>query len=331
MSSRKREKNSPETKRKPRPILLTLTIVYSLIVLLAPFLPPDLLIHALLCYAPPQLLCIPLACAAVPSLYLLLRRRAPKLQLITVTIIAVSIPLIYDYELNLFKTKPAQPNLRVMTSNILFTNREVPQMLDYIKAEKVDLILFQENEGDQQSPAQYIKDNLPDYHLFADGSTAILSRWPLTETQSIPQHSLEHRRILTAKVNAPIPFRAVTMHWSVPQISRNIKNFERSIPMQIADYNQLVKVLKGEKLPLIFGGDFNNTPRHGLTHRLEKTYTNAFSTVGAGPGITFASNYPFVRIDHLYTNSKIQPVTCKPGPSFGSDHLSLQGEFKVEN
>ncbi|MFM9873455.1 MAG: endonuclease/exonuclease/phosphatase family protein [Fimbriimonadaceae bacterium] len=327
MSSRKREKSQPKPKRKARPILLVLTITYAFVVLLAPHLPPELLIHALLCYAPPQLLCIPLVCAGVPSLYLLIRKRFPRIQLLTLLIITVSIPFIYSYELNLFKPRAVKPNLRVLTCNILFTTREVPGMLDYIRKERVDLIFLQENEGGSESPSTYLSSRLPDYHLFADGSTAILSRWPLTETKSIQQHSLEQRRILTAKVNAPTPFRAVTMHWSVPQISRNLKNFQHSIPMQIEDCNQLQQVIEDERLPLIFGGDFNNPPRHALTHRLRQHYSNAFSEVGSGPGITFASNYPFVRIDHLYTNSKIQPISCAPGPSFGSDHLSLRGDF----
>ncbi len=329
MSSRRREKTQPKPKQKPRPILLTVTTIYILIILTAPYFPTRFIGHALLCYAPPQLLFIPLGCAAVPSLYLLIRNRFPKIQLLTLLAIVISLPLIYSYELNLFKPKPPKPNLRVMTCNILFTTREVPEMLAFIKSNKVDLIFFQENEGDTDSPAAYIAKNLPDYHLFTDGSTAILSRWPLTETKSIPQHSLEQRRILIAKVNSPTPFRAATMHWSVPQISRNLKNFEQSIPKQIEDCDQLINALKNEKLPLIFGGDFNNTPRHSLTHKLQKIYTNAFSEVGSGPGITFASNYPFVRIDHLYTNSKIQPISCSPGPSFGSDHLSLQGEFHI--
>jgi endonuclease/exonuclease/phosphatase (EEP) superfamily protein YafD len=331
MSSRKSEKTQSSSRRKARPVLLFLTLTYAVVILGAPLLPPEYLIHAFLCYAPPQLLCIPLVCTAVPSLYLLIRKRFPRIQLLTLLIILVSIPYIYSYELNLFKPKTSKPNLRVLTCNILFTTREVPEMLAYIKKEKVDLIFLQENEGGSESPSTFLSNRLPDYYLFADGTTAILSRWPLTETKSIKQHSLEQRRILTAKVNAPTPFRAATMHWSVPQISRNLKNFQHSIPMQIEDCDQLLQVLQGENLPLIFGGDFNNPPRHALTSRLRQHYTNAFSEVGSGPGITFGSAYPFVRIDHLYTNSKIQPVTCAPGPSFRSDHFSLQGEFAIQN
>lgn len=327
MSSRKREKASPKPKRKAKPLLLGLTIIYAVVVLAAPYSQPDPLFHALLCYAPPQLLCIPLVSAAVPALFLLIRKRFPRIQLLTLLTIAISIPYIYSFEINPFKPEARTPNLRVLTCNILFTSRKAPELLQYVQDEKIDIIFLQENEGGQESPANYLAKRLPKYHLFADGSTAILSRWPLTETKSIQQRSLEQRRILTARVNAPTPFRAATMHWSVPQISRNLKNFQHSIPMQIEDCKQLLQVLEGEKLPLLFGGDFNNPPRHALTHRLRKTYTNAFSEVGTGPGITFASNYPFVRIDHLYSNSKIQPISCAPGPSFGSDHLSLRGDF----
>jgi endonuclease/exonuclease/phosphatase (EEP) superfamily protein YafD len=313
-------------KSKPRPVLLALVILYQIVIFAAPFFPFDSLAHSLLTYAPPQLLAIPLAIFAIISLVRSFKRGHTKLQLFTLVLIALSIPFFYSYHLPL--SKPAgQPDLRVLTVNILFTNREVPDLVTYIQSEKIDLIFLQENEGGPESPASYIHTKLPHFYLFKDGSTAILSRWPLSETKSIPQKSLVHRRILTARVNAPTPFRAGTLHWSVPQISQGLDRFAASVPKQIADFDQTLPIFENESLPLVFGGDFNNPPRHHHTRILSQKFTNAFTAVGSGPGLTYSSETPLVRIDHFYSNSKLTPLSCSPGPSFGSDHLSLRADF----
>lgn len=333
MSSNQKEKASNSLDQKPRrrarPFLLTITVIYAAAVLGIPLTSPELLIHALLCYAPPLLLAIPLTISGIISLFLLTRRRFPKTQLLTLATIAITLPFLYTFEINPIRPEHGEPNLRVLTCNILFTTREVPELAEYIKKNNVDLIFLQENGGGSSSPANYLKHKFPNYHLFAEGSAAILSRWPLSETRATKQKSLPQRRILTAKVNAPVPFRAATMHWFVPQISRQLKHFEHSIPLQIQDCDQLLDILKDEQLPLVFGGDFNNPPRHGLTRKLREQYNNTFSTVGSGPGLTFSSETPLIRIDHLYTNEKITPITCSPGPSFRSDHFSLLADYEV--
>lgn len=315
--------------RRPSKLLLVLTAVYAAALLLAPYLPTANLIHALLCYAPPQLLAIPLVISVVISFVLWARRRNRSLQALTIAVSLITLPFLYSFEINLTKPEHGGANLRVMTCNIFFDSRQVPELAEYISKEKIDMLLLQENKGDHESPAAYLHKKFPTFHLFMDGSTAILSRWPLSETRSIPHRSLHYRRILTAKVNSPVPFRVANMHWTVPQVSRSLRSFRHSIPQQISDCNQLVEILSNEKLPLVFGGDFNNPPRHGLTRLLRKKYTNAFSTVGFGPGLTYSSKTPLIRIDHLYSNEKVVPVRCSVGPSFGSDHRSLIADFEV--
>jgi endonuclease/exonuclease/phosphatase (EEP) superfamily protein YafD len=331
MAKRKSVKTStpkPEAKLRPKPILFSLTALYASILFFGAELPADQPLHSLVAYAPPQMLCIPLAIASIIALPLLFRRGHRALALVTILCAVLSALHTYQYQ---FRAQPTTrpTDLRVLTCNFLFLNKDVSAITKYIIHEKIDLIYLQENEGGDQSPAVRIHAVLTDYHLFRKGSTAILSRFPISNTEAIQQKSLTHRYILAADIDGPIKFRAMTLHWSVPQITGGLPHFFRSVKKQTLDFELTNTVLDQQELPVLLGGDFNNPPRHAFTKSLSKRLTNAFQEVGNGFGFTFSSDQALTRIDHLYSSRELIPIRCVVGPSFGSDHFSLRTDYTL--
>ncbi|QYK54288.1 MAG: endonuclease/exonuclease/phosphatase family protein [Fimbriimonadaceae bacterium] len=217
----------------------------------------------------------------------------------------------------------------MLTHNVNFESREMPELRNYIIENKIDLVYLQEVKGGDESPASYLQKNLPGWYMITERETAILSRFELTDIKSIPLGSLPQRVVLSATVNAPTPFRAMTCHWSVPQFRKKL--LRANFPDQHSDYETTLQAIQESELPIILGGDFNCTPRHGLMRSLSNKLQNAFTSVGSGSGLTFSARNLLVRIDHLFSSKGIRPAKCVVEPSFGSDHHALFAEFALEN
>lgn len=324
------DETSVEVKSKRKsPILAAITCLYLLAVHVTPFTDSSTFFHSLFTYAPPLALCIPLVPASVILLYKIARKRSYRFDSHLVLAIVISIPFIFSYVLPKSPSITGEQNLRVLTHNVNFESREMPELLAYIKTNEIDLVLLQEVKGGELSPASYLQKNLPGWSMVTERETAILARFELTDIQSIKLGSLPHRVVLSATVNSPTPVRAVTCHWGVPQFRKKLLGI--SSADQQEDYATTMQALNESDLPVILGGDFNCTPRHGLMRSLGSKLTNAFSQVGSGPGLTFSSRQLLVRIDHLFSSPGVEPIKCRVESAFGSDHHSLFAEFALDS
>ena len=304
--------------------------VWLALALLAPFLPTNSLSHHVLTYAPPAILCFPTALAIVIILIRFLLRKANKLDRLSFVASLISSFIISGFQIPLSTTAPTGQLIRVLTTNVEFHNRDVPGLREFVRDRKVDIIMMQEVKGGDQSPAIMMQKSLPGGSLATAGEVAILSQWPLSDIKQTPLGSLPGRFILSASVNGPKPFRAMTTHWSVPQVSKGFDGLINTIEKQSQDYEDTAKAVLQESQPIILGGDFNNPPRHGLSRKLSDQMVDAFSSRGFGLGWTYPAKRPMVRIDHLFSNKTIMPISGEVGPSFGSDHRSLFAEFAIE-
>jgi endonuclease/exonuclease/phosphatase (EEP) superfamily protein YafD len=96
---------------------------------------------------------------------------------------------------------------------------------------------------------------------------------------------------------------------------------------------QLASLLPDEELPVLLAGDFNFTCRHRM-HRIlaEQGLDDAHDSAGWGRGSTWPANgilacLPGVRIDHLYTDSRLTCTSIQVGHRCGSDHRPLLAEL----
>lgn len=82
--------------------------------------------------------------------------------------------------------------------------------------------------------------------------------------------------------------------------------------------------------PLIICGDFNDTPLSYTYHKMSKTgMSDAFLKAGNGIGKTYCGRLPLLRIDYLWTNDLIVPMTFEVLKFKQSDHYPVVMSFNV--
>ena len=84
--------------------------------------------------------------------------------------------------------------------------------------------------------------------------------------------------------------------------------------------------------PILLCGDFNDTPMSYTYHQIRKAgFTDGFVKTGHGIGVTYAGNLPMLRIDYVWTNDQVKPMSFKRIKHKGSDHYPIMLDFNVEH
>lgn len=78
---------------------------------------------------------------------------------------------------------------------------------------------------------------------------------------------------------------------------------------------------------LILCADLNETPLSYVYENLKEVLQDAFLEAGFGIGTTHASNYPFMRIDYIFSTESLQPVNFNIVDRELSDHYPVIAEF----
>lgn len=81
--------------------------------------------------------------------------------------------------------------------------------------------------------------------------------------------------------------------------------------------------------PLIICGDFNEIPLSYIYEDINSKLTDSFLEAGSGLGITHTSNYPFMRIDYVFTSPKIETVGYQTIARELSDHYPIVVDLKL--
>ena len=80
--------------------------------------------------------------------------------------------------------------------------------------------------------------------------------------------------------------------------------------------------------PFVMGGDFNTPPCQALTRLLREHAVDAFASSGRGWGATALNNYPFVRIDQIWSSPNyLVPVSGFTVKTEHSDHRIALADF----
>ncbi|QQL44219.1 endonuclease/exonuclease/phosphatase family protein [Sulfuriroseicoccus oceanibius] len=82
-------------------------------------------------------------------------------------------------------------------------------------------------------------------------------------------------------------------------------------------------------LPSIVAGDFNAPAGDAATSPLRTTHTDAWQTAGVGWGNTYPAHLPVHRIDQVWTNAKITPLTMASVQVPGTDHRMVICDFNT--
>lgn len=79
--------------------------------------------------------------------------------------------------------------------------------------------------------------------------------------------------------------------------------------------------------PIILCGDFNDTPSSFVYHCAAKHLNDAFVKAGLGFGYTYNGGIPFLRIDYIFADKKLRPISAHAIQEKSSDHKPVVASF----
>lgn len=230
-----------------------------------------------------------------------------------------------------------EDELRVMTFNVHYTNRNVEEIGRMILDEQPDVIAMQETVGDFTTLLVAHLDGKYPYHLQEEGLT-LVSRYPL-DRQAKLSPSI---RLQRATVETPSGF--VTL-WNIHPTTA-VDDFSWQVQHQtLAVVGEAVTHVNK---PLILLGDFNTTPDAENYDLIAEHLVDAHATVGRGFGFTFPhfnsrlnlpwyaqpleQIQPVVRIDHIFVSNHFAPQDTYVLPeTFGSDHRPVVATLRFQD
>jgi vancomycin resistance protein VanJ len=225
--------------------------------------------------------------------------------------------------LSLLRAEANTSELKVMTFNVSYVNRNAAAVASLIRAESPDIIAAQELTQDLAIQLQ--AELWSEYPYFqydnSRGLTGLISRYPL-KAQSTP--SVLRR---THRAVAETPAGSVTV-WDVHLFTAlSQRGWESQKEMAIA----LAEQIEREEGPLIVLGDFNTTDQTENYRLIADRLTDIHWAIGRGFGFTFPDTQqyvdgspilrPIVRIDHILVSEHFSPrETHVASSGYGSDH-----------
>ena len=218
----------------------------------------------------------------------------------------------------------AEPNLRVVSYNVLRTNSNHAEALAFLQSTDADIIALIEVDQEWLTALSPLEEthphiaHIPNNHNFG---LALYSKHPVAKFRR-PMPTRGHPLLL-----AQIDFNGSLLHvvvaHPVPPVSKAAADIWREYLTKSAEQ---VSLLEG---PILFMGDFNATPWSSTFPGLIESTKLQDSGRGHGFQSTWKrSNLLFnIPIDHVLHSSELQPTARSIGPSNGSDHSPLLVDF----
>jgi len=230
--------------------------------------------------------------------------------------------------------------VRVMTFNVHYSNRNVVDIANLIRAEKPDIVAFQEINSALRIPLLTELSSEYPYQIFENPwglQMAFLSRYPLMPNPQLPDTS----QVIGAV--AETPYGSVNI-WNIHPSPGII---QRGWAAQRHTLTNVSKTITDETGPLIVLGDFNTTDQAENYSLIAEHLTDVHEAVGHGFGFTFPNpdvmvriGYgpfvekvrPVVRIDHILVSDHFEPQETHVVPhSFGSDHRPVVATLRFSH
>ncbi|NOY57436.1 MAG: hypothetical protein GXO75_00685 [Calditrichaeota bacterium] len=270
--------------------------------------------------------------------------------------------LILNYQTQLIpkieigRNRPKQ-SLSVMSYNILVdqSNEKRLEAIELIRRQKPDLVFVQEiRTSDRKLLRRRLADLYPYQHWSEKWENynggVIFSRIPFVSTRNANIHTKYAKGYINLN-HAVIQWNGRNVHlfnvhlyhsgnvllkliFGRITLNRFLTDSESSYFRHIDEAKQIAERISRVDEPVIFAGDFNDTPNSFVYHIFAKKLQNAFRTAGWGLGTTFGyisllDSVPtilrpfvfnFLRIDHIFCSNHFKIVKSTVLHSNASDH-----------
>lgn len=280
-----------------------------------------------------------LALIAAAALLLDFSRAAPWLILVTATgctlyhawWIAPYTPLA-SKEVKSATLTSSPPRLRVMSANVLMTNRRTHDLIALVRAERPDLLVTLETNRWWEQQLAVLEpeyphvlrcplENLYGMHLY--------SRWPLEDSriQFLVEPDVPSMHTLVVLPSGR-RIRLHSLHPAPPSPTENETSRERD-----AELVMVGKSVAHASLPVIVTGDLNDVAWSATTRLFRKVSGLLDPRIGRGRFNTYHARNPLFRwsVDHFFHSADFTCVELKRLPAFGSDHFPVLVELALES
>ncbi len=201
-----------------------------------------------------------------------------------------------------------------------------------------DVVLFQETPSVQvlQKLAQEMYGGLPTEHAAGNHECGIITRGLI---QSSVQGNLPNSLSALIRFDDGTELMVASVHLSAAETDVRLYTREalyKHAVNRLARRSEMqrlvaVQILMNGQRPALIGGDFN-APAGDAVFRLLSSagFTDAVAAVGAGWPNTYPNQAPMLRIDHQWSNARVQPVRARVVKSQHSDHRLVICDYVVK-
>lgn len=258
-------------------------------------------------------------------------------------------PGIYKFSSGNSDEKP-ENSLSILSYNVRLFNAyekkdhgDVPKMMkDLFQNEDPDVVMIQEyfrnNKVDfSQYPHNFIHFRQKESKV----GYAIFSKYPLINTGSFDFKNSGNNTIYADLIKGKDTIRLYNMHLQshgiIPEVqflqeTDKERLFKRLAKRFVQQENQIAAILahtRKTSLPVVIGGDLNNTQFSYNYRKLKSGLNDAFREKGKGFGATFYFDHFPLRIDFIFASPELQVSSFKTMKKTYSDHHAIKTVIKL--
>lgn len=238
----------------------------------------------------------------------------------TLTILSYNVRLFNAYE----KDSGATGNAITKIAQILAEqNPDVVCIQEYYKPNKIDFSAY---------PYKYVHFKTKNVKL----GNAIYSKYPLINTGAFDFKDSYNNTLYADVVKGKDTLRVYSLHLQsigiLPEVrflqevdkDKLRRRISKAFEKQQNQVNAILKHRRETDYPVLFCGDFNNTPFSYTYRRLKNDMQDAFRERGNGLGTTFMFDRFPMRIDYIFVSRNLDILSFETMEKTSSDHYAIR-------
>ena len=238
---------------------------------------------------------------------------------------------LYPVEVKTSKTEDTQRTFRILTANVLMSNRNAEVLLRLVGENNPDVIVTLESDKWWESKLGVLEpeypytvkcplDNFYGMHVYSKLKLENPQIAFLVEPEIPSIHAL-------LELPSGAQVRMHFLHPSPPSPTQNETSTERDVELII-----VAKSVAETDVPVVITGDLNDVAWSSTTRLFRKTSGLLDPRIGRGMYNTYNAKYWFMRwpLDHLFHSDHFTLSEIKRIGGFGSDHFALLTELAYE-